>query len=94
MAEQFQQMDLAGKHQPTFPKFETFLPDWDDILMFFLLLVHLQDKMSKGAWKVDDCFILLISKWKDPCAQQTQDISVWIFYFDCVDIFCESATFH
>lgn len=96
MAEQFQQMDLAGKHQLTkingFLKFETFLPDCDDILMFFYLLVHIQDKMSKGVGKVDNYFILLISKWKDPCAQQTQAISVWIFYFDCVYIFCESAT--
>lgn len=70
----------AGKHQPTkmygFLKFETFLPDCDDILMFFHLLVHIQDKMSKGVGKVDDYFFLLISKRKDPCVQQTQDITL------------------
>lgn len=66
MAEQLQQMDFAGKPQPTkmygFLKFETLLPDCDDILMFFYLLVHIQDKMSKGVGKVDNYFILFISK--------------------------------
>lgn len=37
MVEQFQQMDLAGKLQPTkMYGFQKFLPHCDDILMFFL----------------------------------------------------------